>query len=210
MKKLFKKSLKNQKGFVSMLVTILALIGVIMVAYLIDSNSQDFTIREIEGVMDTSAINTFNRTLSIDKLKDEIFGFDTGGEIKPTDSDGIKTLPYATQQFIKNTYIDELNKQASTNSLILEMSVKEFNLEFGKSSWGGGDSTTSRPYLVIDSYVKVRMKHSNAFDYSTTYQNRKFEAYKNGATDIVIKDLGTPQNGEMVMVIRCTSRLYHR
>ena len=210
MRKLLKKRLKNQKGFVSILVTILAIIGVVFVAYLLDSNTQSFVIREIEGIMDTSAMNTFNRTLSIEKLKDEVFGFDTGGEIKPTDSDGTYTLPSVTQEFIKKTYRDELNNQASTNSLILELKADTINLEFGKSSWGGGDSTKSRPYLVIDSFVTIKMKHSSAFDYSASYQNRQFASYKSGVTDVTIENLGTPQDGEMVMVVRCTSRLYHR
>lgn len=209
MKKM-KSLLKSQKGFISMLVTILLLIGVIIIGYLLDSNSQDFVLREIEGIMDTSAINTFNRTISIEKLKQETFGFDTGGEIKASDPDGTYTLPQVTVDLIKDTYKDELNRQASTNSLILEMTPLEINLEFAKSKWGGGSSTKSRPYLVLESFVKVRMKHSQAFDYSATYQNQKFASYKNGVTDVTITGLGTPRDGEMVMVIRCTSRLFHR
>lgn len=209
MKKM-KALLQSQKGFISMLVTILLLIGVLVIAYLLDSNSQDFVIREVEGIMDVSAINTFNRTISVEKLKDEVFGFDTGGEIKPTDPDKVYTLPKVTEDLIKNTYKDELNRQVSKNSLILEMTPLETRLEFAKGIWGGGFRGKSRPYLVLESVVKVRLKHSQAFDYSSTYQNRKFASYKSGVTDITVKNLGTPKDGEMVMVIHCTSRLFHR
>lgn len=210
MKQRIKAILNSNKGVISMLITILLLISVLIVGYLLDTNSQDFILREVEGIMDASAINTFNRTISISKLKDETFGFDTGGEIKVTDPDGTYRLPTVTESFIKNTYKDELNRQISTNNYILEMTPLQINLEFAKGKWGGGQAIKSRPYLVIDSYVKLRIKHTQSLDYSKTFQNKKFKAYKSGVTDVEITNLGTPKDGEMVMVIRCTSRLFQR
>ena len=205
------KPLNNNKGFVSILVTILCLIGVVIISYLIDSNTQSLVIREVEGMMDASGKNTLNQVVNVKKLKQEIFGlFEDGEEIKKEDPDGVVPLSSTTKTKIENIYKSELNSQVSTNSVILDAKVDTVNIEFGKSSWGGGLSSKSRPYIVLDTVVTLRIKHTQAFDYSESYHNRTFKAVKSGNTDITVQDLGSPQNGEMVMVIRSVTRMFYR
>lgn len=205
------KPLNNNKGFVSILVTILCLIGVVIISYLIDSNTQSLVIREVEGMMDASGKNTLNQVVNVKKLKQEVFGlFEDGEEIKKDDPDGVCPLSPTTKSKIETIYKSELASQVSTNSIILEAETEKINIEFGKSSWGGGVSSKSRPYIFLDTVVKLRIKHAQAFDYSESYHNRTFKAVKSGNTDITVENLGSPQNGEMIMVIRSVTRMFYR
>lgn len=203
-----KQRLNNSKGFISLIITILALIAVLVVSYLLDRTQQNFVIQEVRGIMDSSAQNTLVSVLSDSHLKEELFGF-SSGFISESSADGTYSLPYDVEQQLRTTYAKQLNRYVKTNDLILEMEIEKVKFKFAKGKWGlGSTASKSRPYLVLDSVVQLRLSHTQSFDYSNTFKNTTFEDVDGNTFEI--KSIGTPKNSEILLVVRSVSRAVFR
>ncbi len=203
-----KQRLNNSKGFISLIVTILALIAVLVVSFLLDRTQQNFVIQEVRGIMDSSAQNTLVSVLSDSHLKEELFGF-SSGFISESSGDGTYPLPYDVEQQLRTTYAKQLNRYVKTNDLILEVKIENVKFKFAKGKWGLGSSASkSRPYLVLDSVVQLRLSHTQSFDYSSTFKNTTFEDVDGNTFEI--QSIGTPKNSEILLVVRSVSRAVFR
>ena len=121
----------QEKGIISILVTVLCLIGVLIIAFLIDRTNQNFIIQEVRGIMDSSAQNTLVSALSDDHLKEELFGF-SDQFISESSADQTYPIPYALETQMHNMYERQLRDYVKTSSLILEVKVESSQFKFAK------------------------------------------------------------------------------
>lgn len=197
----------QEKGIISILVTVLCLIGVLIIAFLIDRTNQNFIIQEVRGIMDSSAQNTLVSALSDDHLKEELFGF-SDQFISESSADQTYPIPYALETQMHNMYERQLRDYVKTSSLILEVKVESSQFKFAKGKWGLGTASKSRPYLVLDSVVQLRLNHIQSFDYSNSFKNRVFENADGGTFEI--QHIGVPKDSEILLVVRSVSRAVFR
>lgn len=205
---LVKKRLTNEKGFVSILVTSLALIAVLVVAFLIDRTTQNFTMQEVRGIMDSSAQNTLISVLSDDLLKEELFGF-SDEFISDSDFDQEYPIPLAVETELRTHYSDQLNRYVATSDILLDYQIEDVRFKFAKGKWGlGSTASKSRPYLVLDSVVQLTLRHIQSFDYSDSFFNRTYQDVDGNTFEI--QAAGTPNGDEILIVVRSVSRAVFR
>lgn len=198
----------QESGIVSVLVTILCLIGVMVVAFLLDRTHQNFIIQEVRGIMDSSAQNTLVSSLSDSHLKEELFGF-SEQFISEDNGDAVYDLPASIESEMENTYESQLRDYVQTSDMILEIKVEKLNFKFAKGKWGlGSIATKSRPYLVLDSVVQLRLNHTQSFDFTSSFKNSHFEDVDGNTFEI--QHIGTPVNSEILLVVRSVSRAVFR
>lgn len=203
-----KQILQRKDGVISILVTILCLIGVMVVAFLIDRTNQNFIIQEVRGVMDSSAQNTLVSVLSDSHLKEELFGF-SSSFIPESAPDGDYPIPDEIKSQLLSTYEQQLKNYVKTNDLLLEVKIEEAKFKFAKGKWGlGATASKSRPYLVLDSVVQLRLAHTQSFDYFNTFKNTTYEDVDGNTFQI--EHIGSPTNSEILLVVRSVSRAVFR
>lgn len=200
--------LNNQKGMISVLMTVLALIAVLVMAFLLDRTNQNFTMQEVRGIMDSAAQNTLVSVLSDQHLKEELFGF-SSGFISESAPDGDYPLPPEIESEMLQMYKKQLNGYVKTSDLLLEVKIRDANFKFAKGKWGlGASATKSRPYLVLDSVVQLRLSHSQSFDYSSSFTDSVFQDVDGNTFQVA--SIGSPNNGEILLVVRSVSRAVFR
>ena len=199
---------KGESGMISILVTLLSLIAVLVVSFLIDRTNQNFIIQEVRGIMDSSAQNTLVSVLSDSHLKEELFGF-SGGFISESAPDGDYPIPADIKAQLLTTYNTQLSDYVKTSNVLLGYQIEEANFKFAKGKWGlGSVASKSRPYLVLDSVVQLRLSHTQSFDYSNTFKNTTYEDVDGNTFEI--QAFGSPINSEILLVVRSVTRAVFR
>ena len=206
---IFNKKLSNEKGVISLSITVLCLMGVLLVAFLVDRSYENFMFQEVRGMMDAAGQNTLVSVLSDSHLKEELFGF-SGLTISSSSDDQPKAIPTSLKEQLKQTYKKELNRYVTTNDRLLVFDVSRIEFKFAKGTWGmGASASKSRPYLVIDSVVRLRIAHTQAFDYSSSFKNQTFKDV-NGNEFTIQALTANESTSELFLVVRSVSRAVFR
>lgn len=205
-----KHLLKNQKGSISIIGIILTLILVTVLGGFVSMNKNSWVASETQSIIDTSSINALNNSIDKEKLKREVFAIKGTNASINTRTNAITRDDAKMNTTIKNLFQTELNKQLKTMSVIKSINIKSFSSSLELSSWGITSYGTNkpRPQLVLDSMLEITIDNVEKFDNLGSQMQSYFDA-KSGTNKVTVVN-GTKQDGKIVLLVRCLSRISYR
>ncbi|WP_260857516.1 hypothetical protein [Bacillus thuringiensis] len=205
MKQQIKQVLKNVKGVFSILVVITVFIVLLSIMAFSDIASKSWAVNEIQSIMDTSGMNALQTTVDTNKLRAEIFSIDNKNEMD-TETDDVSLSDY--ERKISAKYKDEIRKHVKTNKNIVALNVEQVKVDWGKDTWGLGETQKKRPQIVLDTVSKVRIKSSSYFDDLGGLTKDMYNA-RNGSNFTVTYN-GQKSDGTVELIIRSVTRMVYR
>lgn len=205
MKQQIKQVLKNVKGVFSILVVITVFIVLLAIMAFSDIASKSWAVNEIQSIMDTSGMNALQTTVDTNKLRAEIFSIDNKNEMD-TETDDVSLSDY--ERKISAKYKDEIRKHVKTNKNIVALNVEQVKVDWGKDTWGLGETQKKRPQIVLDTVSKVRIKSSSYFDDLGGLTKDMYNA-RNGSNFTVTYN-GQKSDGTVELIIRSVTRMVYR
>lgn len=215
MNKLYKK-LKNKKGSFALISAIFIFIVVLAITMYTDVIIKKWTINEVQSVMDASGTNTLKMSVDTEALKrEESIQFKGDGSTKLKPNDLQAQARYKNK--IIELYKNELAKQIGENGTITKLDVYRVDVDFivpdpnktvQDDKFGLGRGEKTRPQIILDSTVTMRVKNSSYFDVTNGIDKQVYSSKENETFSVTYK--GTKENGEAELAIRSVSRLVYR
>lgn len=208
-----KQSLTNKKGMTSIIITIILLIGVGIVAALVDFSAQIWAVREAKGIMDMAGVNTITTTINKGLLKDEYFGFTETSSNEALnsrdDSAYSKKITGTLRNKMIQTYQNQLISHFSSSRSIGNIEIVNFDVSVNKDKWGSGtDTSKNRPYIMIDVVVTIDINAVRTFTAPPRLHSGSFAGHKDGG--FTVTDITSPDRNTIRVVARSVVRGAYR
>lgn len=180
--------LKNKKGSFSILLVMLCFLGIVITTGLLDIIKTSMVLNEIQSIMDVSGVSSLKSGIDTQKIRLEIFDYD--------------------KVITEQNYRKMLYSSIKTGNTISEFQIDYIDIKEYKDNWGLGDSRKSRPQVILDNAIKLRLKSSSIFDNISAFQRTFYNSKSNG--DFTITYNGQTKDGRTELIIRSVSRLVYR
>lgn len=207
-----KQPLKNEKGYFSLLYLVVILIAIVGFVTFANITVHSYVLREVQGIMDTSALNALRMSVSSELLKDEYLGVMNGSDssekeqMNLTDSSGISGY---VQSQVRHAYQTELNQYLKTSNYLESIAIRQADVYFEKGTHGVGTST-ERVYIVLDSVVDVLLEQLGSENYGGTFYNRQYSSAMEEDGSFQIISSTPAEDGKVQIVVRSVTKLTYR
>lgn len=216
MLKRIKMKLSEKKGNISIISTILILIGMTILFTMYDYTNRTWVLQEVRGIMDSAGLTTLTEVVDKDFLKDEVFSVQTGqgGNLTIDTTDWTeKTYRLSTQvrNKIHTAYEQKLNAQIVPGGMIKGVDVLHLDSYVKFDEWGTGYNTSgkSRAYLVLGSVVAVDVATSQTYETPLKLSSGVFQNFRNGTT-FEVQGVESLDNNTMRIIARSVVRVVYR
>lgn len=214
--KKIKKKLLEKRGNISIISTVLILIGMTILFAMYDFTTRTWVLHEVRGIMDSAGTTTLAEVIDKNFLKDEVFSVQTpqGGNLAIDTTDWTErnyALSQQAQLKIKNTYTAKLNSQVVEGGLIKGTNLLNLNSYVKYDDWGTGGAASgkSRAYIVLDSVVAVDVATSRTYDLPLQLHSGMFKDVRSGAT-FEVQDVESLDGNTMRIIVRSVVRVVYR
>lgn len=217
---MIKKMIKNKKGSISIIGIIITIIIVTALAGYISILNSSWVFNEVQSIMDLCATNALQQSIDSQALRKEILGVknpstgSSGTDTSISSNGDWKTKTQAEKNkindILKALYQAELNKNISTNSMILGVKLVNFESDLVYSSWGStyNSNAKSRPQLRLQAVTQITLKANSQFDGLNNYKLSLFNAKNKGTIDITVA--GVTGDGKVILTVRTLSRILYK
>lgn len=215
MSRRIKQLLRGKEGNVSIITTILILIGMTVLFAMFDFSNRAWVLQEIRGIMDSAGTTALVEVVDKDYLKDEVFSVQTNEgslSIDTTDWDEKRfSLSPQVKEKIFSTYRQKLDAQIVPGGLIKGVNVLHLDTYVKYDDWGTGDATSgkSRAYLVLGSVIAVDVKLASTYDAPLKLHSGSFLNYRNGST-FEVEGVESVDTETMRIIVRSVVRAVYR
>ena len=200
-----KKVNKDDKGD-----SILLYIGVVLIICYAITLFSDLLIKtwvfnELQGKLDIASKNTLAKIFSTSALREEMFYINSNGYIDV--ATGNKVLSNY-QDAVWKKFTSEINDSYTIGGVLVEVIPQKVNISLDSSTKGLGISKKSRPQLVLDTVLKVRVKASSKFDVFNNITYSFFTADSPGTINITYA--GVTEDGKAELIVRTNRRMVYK
>ena len=184
----FLKNIKQKEGAISIMMVVALLIAAVILTGFVDLLKRSYTINEVSSIMDVASVTSLRAGVDEEKLRVEVFEVD--------------------QSLVVRNYQKMVTEGITGYGHLDSFKFARTKIESFDENWGLGQTGKSRPQVLLDSTVILRIDSNPLFTAAPAIAERFYEARSNGDFEVSYNRI--TEEGKIEVAVRSVTRVVYR